>query len=107
MLALSGKQFSHFSGGKYTNVCYVVSDVFLQGLMQCAKLEELTLDDNLIHNTEGIGKLGSLKWLSLSSNQLSELSDDLWTLSKLHYLNISHNSISTLHHLKVMPMQTV
>lgn len=70
--------------------------------MQCTKLEELTLDNNVIHSTEGIGKLHSLKWLSLSSNQLSELSDDLWTLSKLHYLNISHNSISNLHHLKVI-----
>lgn len=70
--------------------------------MQCLKLEEVTLDDNLIHSIDGIGNLHSLKWLSLSSNQLSALPDNLWRLSKLRYLNISHNTISTLNHLKVL-----
>ena len=74
----------------------------LDGIIQCSNLEELTLDGNLVHSIEGIGNLHSLKWLSLSSNQLSMLPDDLRGLSKLRYFNISHNAISTLNHLKVL-----
>lgn len=75
---------------------------FLKGLMKCTSLEELTLDSNLISSVKGIEKLHSLQWLSVASNQLCELPDDLWKLSKLRYLNISHNSLPTLHQLKVI-----
>ena len=72
----------------------------LQGLFQCTSLDELTLDNNLLCNISGIGNLHSLRWLSLSCNQLTELPSDLWSLAKLHYLNLSHNALSNLQDLQ-------
>lgn len=70
-------------------------------MLQCTTLEELTLDNNLLCSIEGVAKLHSLVWLSLSCNQLMGLPSELWGLSKLRYFNVSHNALRTLQELKV------
>ena len=73
---------------------------YTQGLESCSKLEELTIDKNVLESITGVEHLNQLKWLSVSSNHLSSF-PPLHTLTQLTYLNISDNYVSSLMHLKV------
>ena len=60
------------------------------------------MDRNLLDSAAGIEGLVNLKWLSLSSNRLTEL-PSLHNLNQLSYFNFSDNFISSLANLKVLP----
>lgn len=71
-----------------------------QGVALCTKLEELTVDRNLLESAAGVGRLVHLKWLSLSSNCLTQL-PLLHDLTQLTYFNFTNNSVTSLTNLKV------
>ena len=69
----------------------------------CSRLEELSVDRNLLESAAGVEGLLHLNWLSLSSNRLTEL-PSLRSLNQLSYFNFSDNFISSLTNLKVLPL---
>ena len=74
-----------------------------QGLSLCTKLEELTIDRNLLHTLDPpLHHLPALQWLSASHNVLTTLpSTAFTTLTKLEYLNVSNNSLRSLEGMQV------
>ena len=104
-LSLSNNALSSLevSPGDITTVCPVQSCCVLQCLSLCSRLEELSVDRNLLESAAAVEGLVHLKWLSLQSNRLTEL-PSLHNLNQLSYFNFSDNSISSLANLKVPPL---
>ena len=68
-----------------------------QGLENCTKLEDLSLDDNCISRLDGLGKLTRLRRLSLAHNQLTSLdTGTLAFLPHLIYLAVDDNHLTSL-----------
>ena len=71
--------------------------VLQQGLENCTKLEDLSLDDNCISRLDGLGKLTRLRRLSLAHNQLTSLdTGTLAFLPHLIYLAVDDNHLTSL-----------
>ncbi|KAL5493183.1 hypothetical protein EMCRGX_G014321 [Ephydatia muelleri] len=72
--------------------------VSIEGLETCKKLEELVLDSNLLHTLDFLGNFPELQYLSIAHNHIAHVS--IKASSKLTYLNVMDNSISSLSSMK-------
>lgn len=59
-------------------------------------LKELYLTENKVNSIENIGLLRSLEKLALDKNELTELSESLFELVNLVYLDLSYNKLTTI-----------
>lgn len=67
----------------------------IEGLDSCQSLETLILNENLLENLQGLLNVGSLRILQVARNRISKIGSALNSLSELHELNISGNSIAS------------
>ena len=105
MTLLQGSFFSlPFSPFFYSSIPLLLHrSLSLQGLAVCTKLEELTIDRNLLQDLQLVQYFPHLKWLSVSGNRLTSLlsAGTMTVLGKLEYLNISWNSLQGLQGIEV------
>ena len=83
---------------------HTVTIVIRQGLQQCSKLEELSLDNNSIQKIECIIRWPLLHRLSLADNFISDVGDSgLDALARLQYLSLANNRIKSLAGFQQIP----
>ena len=71
--------------------------VCCQGLEHCAKLQELSLDDNRIRRIEGATHWPQLRRFSLAGNFISCVDDSgLDGLAQLQHLSLENNCITSM-----------
>lgn len=86
----------------------------IEGLDKCNKLEELSFENNLIQTLNGLENLENLRKLNLNNNEIVYYDDlhhkyDLahknWdiTLTRLTYLSISNNNLSSVKFVLKLP----
>lgn len=88
--------------------------MFKKGLEKCSKLEELSLENNLIQSLNGLESLENLRKLNVNNNEIIYYDESLgkneanvrnWdlTLNRLTYLAISNNKLLSIRFLQKFP----
>ena len=88
--------------------------MFIKGLEKCSKLEELSLDNNLIQSLNGLESLENLRKLNVNNNEIIYYDESLgkseanvrnWdlALNRLTYLAISNNKLLSIRFLQKFP----
>jgi len=75
----------------------IAVDICWQGLAKCLKLEELSLDNNIIRHIEGASHWTQLQRLSLADNLIASVENSgLATLAQLQHLSLENNYITSV-----------
>jgi len=89
--------------GKLTNLttfhavdCRLYDNQLAPELFTLNKLEELNLSKNKLTNVSNVTKLGNLKTLDLSENEILKVPGDIDNLTHLDTLNLRNNNISII-----------